>query len=151
VEEIPVLPSRAKERTVTVDGREHQVRYLKPAGLVPLSFPEHATGRVRVIEVDGLTNVGWLLANGKAYGDPSLPSDYTFHEMGTDRSISYEAFTREGAVERIIRMRGPEFTASCPCGAYDEDRDREALTERWVTHIDSRTGRTCVRGCEFNA
>ena len=101
-DQTPVLESRAKARTIEVNGRTHQVRYLRPAGLVPLDFAEDTTSQVRVIEVDGIANVGWILAQGKAYGDPSLPSNYQV-VLFDGTALQYEGRTREDVVAQVLR------------------------------------------------
>lgn len=91
---IPTKPSRAQVRPLG----GHEVRYLEPTGETPF---EGTT--TRVIEVDGET-VGWVIARGKAYGDPSLCSNFKI--ATTDRTqAALEAFTRDEAVAGWLARR----------------------------------------------
>ena len=95
---ITAKPSKAKVRTVTVGGVDHAVRFL--TGTSP--SPYEAELPAKVIEVDGEL-VGWLRCYGKAYGDPSLPSNYSIVADG--KTLWLEGYSREEAVARWLRSR----------------------------------------------
>jgi hypothetical protein len=82
-------PSSAKVRNLG----GHEVRYLVPTSTAPEGF-DHAP---RLIEVDG-TVVGWVMCQGKAYGDPSLASNFAIASADGSRSWSLEGWSRDDAV-----------------------------------------------------
>jgi hypothetical protein len=90
---IPHRTSRAKVRNI----RGRKVRYLTPRKEVEAPI----TGNARIIEVDGAT-VGWVVCRGKAYGDPSLNSNYDFAKADGSGRMALEGFDRDAAVGRWL-------------------------------------------------
>ena len=91
---VPHKPSSATIRDIG----GHKVRYLTPTGTRPQGFEGSAS---RIVEVDGQT-AGWIFANGKAYGDPSLESNFSFAKADGTGRTHIEAFSRDEATERWL-------------------------------------------------
>lgn len=92
----PHKPSSATIRDIG----GHKVRYLVPTGTPPAGF----SSSDRIVEVDGQT-LGWVNCGGKAYGDPSLESNFYFVEIGGSGRTHIEDYSRDGAVAQWLDQR----------------------------------------------